>query len=171
MADEFFYGATLTGVKNTIVWNPQEKEDEEFADRGNKLIVKQILLGVEAKENEYNVVEVETTAKDEIIKIPIAVLKVGENRVSQSFLEFPDAPVTFRLIKGEGPVHIHGHHLLGEFDAADMEDLEEEGLGDEEDDSENEIRAGDSDEPKSKKMKVAGNNAKAVKNEKNNKKK
>lgn len=76
--------------------------------------------------------QVETTSKDEVIKIPIAVLKVGENRFTQSFLEFPDAPVTFRLIQGSGPVHIHGHHLLGEFDAADMDDLEEEGLGDEE---------------------------------------
>lgn len=98
-------------------------------------------------------------------------MKVGENRFSQSFLEFPDAPVTFKLIQGTGPVHIHGHHLLGEFDAADMEDLEEEGLGDEEDDSENEIRAEDSDEPKSKKQKVAANNTKAAKNDKNNKKK
>lgn len=58
-------------------------------------------------------------------------MKVGENRSAQSFLEFPDAPVTFRLIQGAGPVHIHGHHLLGEFDAADdMDDLEEE-MGDE----------------------------------------
>lgn len=29
-------------------------------------------------------------------------------------------------------MHINGHHLLGDFDSADMEDLEEEGLGDEE---------------------------------------
>lgn len=60
------------------------------------------------------------------------MLKVGENRVTQSFLEFPDAPVTFRLIQGAGPVHIHGHHLLGDYDTGDMDDLEEEGLGDEE---------------------------------------
>lgn len=71
----------------------------------------------------------ETKAKEETVKIPIAVLKVGENRFSQSFLEFPDAPVTFRLIQGSGPVHIHGHHLCGEFDG--MEDLEEEGIDEE----------------------------------------
>lgn len=77
--------------------------------------------------------QVETTTKDEkAIKIPIAVLRVGEIRVAQSFLEFPDAPVTFKLIQGSGPVHIHGHHLLGDYDAADMDDLEEEGLGEEE---------------------------------------
>jgi nucleophosmin 3 len=96
-------------------------------------------------------------------------LKVGENRFAQSFLEFPDAPVTFKLTQGSGPVHINGHHLLGDFDG--IEDMEEEGEGDEEDDSENEIRAGDDDEePKSKKQKVAANNVKS-KNEKNNKKK
>lgn len=68
-----------------------------------------------------------------------------------------------------------------------MEDLEEEGIDEEvrkrqflkektqltpllQDDSENEIRAGDdSDEPKSKKLKIAGNNAKAPKNDKKKK--
>lgn len=42
-----------------IVWNPSsEKEEEEYPERANKLIIKQILLGVEAKADEYNVVEV-----------------------------------------------------------------------------------------------------------------
>lgn len=52
-----FLGVTLKGENSSITWNPQEKEDEEFPDRANKLIVKQILLGVEAGE-EYNVIEV-----------------------------------------------------------------------------------------------------------------
>lgn len=41
-----------------ITWNPSEKEEEEYPERANKLIIKQILLGVEAKADEYNVVEV-----------------------------------------------------------------------------------------------------------------
>lgn len=72
----------------------------------------------------FPILQVETNAKDETIKIPIAVLKVGENRFSQSFLEFPDHPVTFKLIQGSGPVHINGHHLLGDIES--LEDLEEE---------------------------------------------
>lgn len=40
------------------VWNPQEKEEEEYPERANKLIVKQILLGVEASSDTYHVVEV-----------------------------------------------------------------------------------------------------------------
>lgn len=49
------------------------------------------------------------------IKIPIAVLKVGETRSVRTDLEFPEAPVTFKLIQGNGPVHIHGNcpvHIL-----------------------------------------------------------
>lgn len=36
------------------------------------------------------------------IKTPIAVLKIGEQRVVQSNLEFPEGPVTFKLIAGSG---------------------------------------------------------------------
>jgi nucleophosmin 3 len=108
---------------------------------------------------------VETKGEDSTIKIPIAVLKVGESRCSQSFLEFPDNPVKFRLTRGTGPVHIHGHHLVGELDGDDMEELEDE---EDFDDEEGE----DEDQPKVKKMKVAAsNNSKNAKNEKNNKKK
>lgn len=33
------------------------------------------------------------------VKIPVAVLKSGENRQVRLDLEFPDAPVTFTLIQ------------------------------------------------------------------------
>lgn len=42
------------------------------------------------------------------MKIPIAVLKIGEQRVVQSNLEFPEGPITFRLVSGSGPVIITG---------------------------------------------------------------
>lgn len=42
------------------------------------------------------------------IKIPIAVLKIGEQRVVQSNLEFPEGPITFKLVEGSGPVIITG---------------------------------------------------------------
>lgn len=57
------------------------------------------------------------------IKIPIAVLKVGETRSVRTDLEFPEAPVTFKLIQGNGPVHIHGQHLPG----AVVEEIEDYG--------------------------------------------
>ncbi|KAL7022486.1 hypothetical protein ACKWTF_012264 [Chironomus riparius] len=163
MADEFFYGVTLKGAKAHVLWNPESTSGAEEYPRANKLIVKQILLGVEAKSDEYNVVEVETKSEDSIVKIPIAVLKVGENRCSQSFLEFPDAPIKFTLIQGEGPVHIHGHHLIGDIDTDEIEEeIDEEEFDDGEEDQE---------EPKNKKAKVASQNSKGAKNDKNSKKK
>ena len=51
-------GVTLKGANSHVLWNPESTSAEEEYPRANKLIVKQILLGVEAKEGEYNVVEV-----------------------------------------------------------------------------------------------------------------
>lgn len=64
----------------------------------------------------------------------------------------------------KGPVHIHGHHLVGEIDTDDIE---------EELDDEEEFDDGDEDqeEPKSKKAKVVSQNLKGAKNDKNSKKK
>lgn len=50
-------GATLKGENAETVWDPDCNNEIEYP-RVNKLIVKQILLGVEAAENEYNVIEV-----------------------------------------------------------------------------------------------------------------
>lgn len=66
------------------------------------------------------------------IKIPIAVLKIGELRSIQTNLEFADV-VTFRLIEGNGPVYILGQHSPVTFEVEDVEELaEEETLSDEE---------------------------------------
>jgi nucleophosmin 3 len=112
--------------------------------------------------------QVETKTEKSTIKIPIAVLKVGESRCSQSFLEFPEYPVTFRLIQGSGPIHIHGHHLIGEVDA----ELGEEEMDDIEDEEEAEAEEiDDEDQPKAKKTKLNPQNKGAKNNEKNNKKK
>lgn len=53
----------------------------------------------------------ETPSINELVKIPIAVLKIGEQRVVQMNLEFPEGPVKFKLIEGSGPVYIHGQYL------------------------------------------------------------
>lgn len=74
------------------------------------------------------------TWKDSV-KIPVATLKAGgpNNQVLLD-LAFPDPPVTFTLVQGNGPVHIIGHHLIGgsieEID--EFEDMEEEMIEDEE---------------------------------------
>lgn len=83
-------------------------------------------------------------------------------RCSQSFLEFPDAPVKFRLIQGKGPVYIHGHHLVGIEEGEIEEEIEDEEIDDEE--------TVESEEPSKKKQKLAAN-SKGAKNDKNSKKK
>ncbi|XP_031629258.1 nucleoplasmin-like protein [Contarinia nasturtii] len=152
--EEYFYGATLDKNNATVTWDSKtEQEDQLNADR---LHLRQILLSHTAKEGEYNVVEVETLSANETVKIPIAVLKVGEQRVVQPELEFPYGPVTFTLIEGNGPVYIHGQQVpngyedqlqLGgeEFDS-DEETLEEEDYEEEAEDL-----------PPSKKPKLSSN--------------
>ncbi|CAG9834920.1 unnamed protein product [Diabrotica balteata] len=152
-----FAALTLKG-KNSEIWDPEAKGAEDYQG-GHKLIIKQALLGPEAQEGEVNVVQVEAMTWKDSVKIPIATLKAGgpNNQVLLD-LSFPDPPVTFSLIQGNGPVHIVGHHLIGspmeEFD--EMDELEEEMLDDEEGE-EGAEEDEDEDEPKAKKAKSATN--------------
>jgi len=156
MADEYFYGVTLTEANKTETWDPEIKTEEY--PRTNKLVIRQALLGQDAGA-EFNVVQVETMSMRDTVKIPVAVLKSGENRQVRLDLEFPDAPVTFTLIQGSGPVHLIGQHLLGalveEFE--DMDDMEEEMLDEEEGDEPHDEEDEDEDGPKNKKSKLSHN--------------
>lgn len=79
--------------------------------------------------------QVETPSVNGSIKIPIAVLKIGEQRVVQSNLEFPEGPVTFKLISGSGPIIISGLLAPPETNADEPYPVDaagEEELGDEE---------------------------------------
>uniref|UniRef100_A0A1A9WLX9 Nucleoplasmin core domain-containing protein n=1 Tax=Glossina brevipalpis TaxID=37001 RepID=A0A1A9WLX9_9MUSC len=121
MSEESFYGVTLTAANNAVSWDASDSNDEDYP-RGQKLIIRQILLGAEAKEDEFNVVEVHTV-KDKL-KIPIAVLKAGETRACNPDIEFYETAVTFKLIKGNGPVFIHGQNIKDEVEVVDMDDGE-----------------------------------------------
>jgi len=56
--------------------------------------------------------QAETNVNDEgvkkTVKIPIAVLKVGETRSLHPNVEFPNGSVTFKLVQGTGPVYVCG---------------------------------------------------------------
>jgi len=163
MADEYFFAVTLNSGKSQEVWDPESKGTEDFQG-GHKLIIKQALLGPDAKDGEMNVVQVEAMTWKESIKIPVACLKAGGPN-SQVILDlsFPDPPVTFSLIQGSGPVHIIGHHLIGsaveEFD--EMDEIEEEMLDDEEGEEGVEDDEEEDEGPKIKKAKTAASNANA----------
>lgn len=174
MADEYFYALTLQGAKATEVWDPEAKGADDYQG-GHKLIIKQALLGPDAKEGELNVIQVEAMTWKESIKVPVATLKAGgPNSQVLLDLSFPDPPVTFTLVQGSGPVHIIGHHLIGgpieEFD--EMDELEEDMLDEEEGEEGAEEDEEEDEQPKSKKAKTT-NNAKgkgaATKNNKGKK--
>lgn len=181
MAAEYFYGVSLSGAGAEVKWDPDESPEYQ---RTSKLVIKQFLLDAKAKADEYHVVQVSTTAQGAVdteegkpISMPVAILKVGESRALRTDLEFPDAPVTFKLVEGAGPVHIHGLYLCNT-QPYYMEEEEED--IDEEDEEEGTDEEGDKDDaPAKKKPKVAANNAAAAKAtakapaqaEKNNKKK
>lgn len=141
----FPVGITLEGENASFTWDVDALQagGDEADNNGysgeptHKLLIRQILLGAAAAEGEMNVIEVETITVKDKLKIPIAVLKVGETRHLKVELDFPDSPVTFRLTQGKGPVHLLGQHLeqLQE-EEMNMEEYEEEDDDDEVSDSE-----------------------------------
>lgn len=155
-------GFTLKGENAKHQWvGHKQADDVEHNEASSKLIVKRALLGPEAADGEMNVIEAETMSMQEMVKLPIAVLKVGEERqVNLGELEFFDPPVTFRLIQGKGPVHILGQHLQQDEEEhmVDMEEFADQ--EDEEEDSDNEIKADDNGENPKKKMKFYKNHKK-----------
>ncbi|EDW39295.1 GL13489 [Drosophila persimilis] len=139
MESESFYGVTLS-EKDPIAQFDVPDIPEEYVVHSHKLIIKQISLGSEAKTGEFNVVQAETNVNDDgekkTVKIPIAVLKVGETRSLRPNVEFPNGSVTFKLVQGTGPVYVCGKAEMnfGEFDDGQMyeeySDDEEDSDGD-----------------------------------------
>ncbi|KAF7270244.1 hypothetical protein GWI33_016792 [Rhynchophorus ferrugineus] len=135
MADEYFFALTLKGKNASEVWDPEAKgAGAEEYQGGHKLIIKHALLGPEVADGEVNVVQVEAMTWKDAVKIPIATLKAGgPNSQVLLDLSFPDPPVTFALLQGNGPVHIIGHHLIGgplsDYEE-NMEEMEEEMIED-----------------------------------------
>lgn len=101
---------------------PPKKDPEASYPDNHKIVIKNLLLGWEAKADEYNVVECTYQSKP---SFPIAVLKVGETRSEQPQLEFGGAPLSFKLVKGAGPVHIHCLYLIEPDEEDEMEMMNE----------------------------------------------
>ncbi|XP_017131587.1 nucleoplasmin-like protein [Drosophila elegans] len=137
MESESFYGVTLS-EKEPIAQFDVPDIPEEYIVHSHKLIIKQISLGPDAKTGEFNVVQAETNINEDgekkTVKIPIAVLKVGETRSLRPNVEFPNGSVTFKLVQGTGPVYVCGKAEMnfGEFDDGHIY----EDYSDEEEDSE-----------------------------------
>merc|ERR1712156_491103 len=105
--NEEFWGITLTGTNKTHTWNPVVDEEEIE----HKIQLTQACLGIKAKENERNVIEV-TTEDDDGKKISCAIvsLRVGFAECMHLELGFTN-PVKFMLKEGNGPISLCGVHL------------------------------------------------------------
>lgn len=66
------------------------------------------------------------TSQKDTVQIPIAVLKAGETRAVNPDVEFYETKVTFKLIKGSGPVYIHGLTIKDDVEVVDMEEEDDE---------------------------------------------
>ncbi|KAJ7385563.1 Nucleophosmin [Desmophyllum pertusum] len=114
MEKEFFWGCELSKDKKEYSW---DSEDEELskADIEQKLVVTQACLGIEAKANQKNVIQVTTTDSSD------NTCRLG--------LGFPSS-VVFKLIEGNGPVHLTGSvyqelYLLDDEEESDDDDDED----------------------------------------------
>ena len=155
MSEEYFWGLTLKGgdEKTSVSqWDPDGDVEEATKPgfRSNQsLIVKQAVLGAEAKEGEINVVQVEALGCRQSIKVPVCVLKAGSIQQVLLDLTFPDAPVTFSLVQGNGPVHLIGNHAIGgPVDEEIDDEMDEEELGEEEEGEDGETAV----EPRKRKL-------------------
>jgi len=126
---EYFLVAKLTKEKPVYLWDP-EKTEELFRHNGEKFLhprhalsLKRAILGSEAVEGELNLVEVKTKIfNGDDVETPLAYLKSGDQYQTQLNVVIPDSIVELKLVKGTGPVHILGHHVV----SAPNEDIDDD---------------------------------------------
>jgi len=134
-SEEFLWGCDLTAAKKEYSWAPQDpvKEGEDTDEEGkptHKLLIKSAILMPTAKKDEVNIVQIESEGYNkEKVKVPVLAMKGGNDLQTYVDILVPNnAKLT--LIKGEGPIHLIGSHVIEFFDnmagEADSEGEDEE---------------------------------------------
>ena len=132
---EFLWSCILSESNKEYVWDAYHgeqgkqdaKEDKEGEDQGrpeHKLLIKSAVI-TEGQKDEVTVVQVEAEGFNKMkIKIPIVVMKSGQDMRYLDVL----IPCTAKLslVQGKGPVHLLGSHCI--------ENLYDEAIEDEEND-------------------------------------
>jgi len=134
-SEEFLWSCDLTAAKKEYSWAPQDpvKEGEDTDEDGrpsHKLLIKSAILMPTAKKDEVNIVQIESEGYNkEKVKVPILAMKGGNDLQSYVDILVPNS-AKLTLIKGEGPIHLIGSHVIEFFDnmagEADSEDEEME---------------------------------------------
>jgi len=118
----FLWGCELKRSKDTFVAKyPGEGEaeypefHEDYPER-HHLVLKGATLGADAQEKDRNVVEVHfQTASGEEQRLTIASLTIGMTetcRLDLSMSWTKGRDITFKLVKGSGPVSLLGNHIV-----------------------------------------------------------
>jgi hypothetical protein len=76
----------------------------------------QVFLGEGTVKDEEQIVEVYACGRTGRTRMPISRLQGGLIENFPLKLKFSNSPITFKLIKGSGPVHLIGIHMFGKLD-------------------------------------------------------
>jgi len=136
---EYLWSTKLTKKSNKTQW---EGRDDGVLEQ---LVLKRACLGVGAKENERNIVQV-TSFNYQQKKIETCIcsltLPTKECDGLTDVTVFP--PAIFELVEGSGPIHLTGNHMMmDDGDESDDEDFDEEGM---EEDEEEEVSDSEAEE-------------------------
>ena len=113
--------------EHRVEWNAPNDDDYVHS-----LQVKLVTLAPSVESNEVHLVEVETTnIFDRKVKQPWIKLVGGVDNTVSVGVSF-NSKVTFRLLRGKGPVYLSGQHLaVALFDNGDGHEAEMSGLNEE----------------------------------------
>merc|ERR1712142_1437122 len=120
----FLWGTELSRSKDVFVLKLDEdiNEDEER----HLLLLKSFCLGINAIENERNVVEIHTTDfSDKEQRHPVASLTLGKKdfaNVDLCLSYSKTKEIKFKLVMGSGPVTISGNHYVEYLSMPEEED-------------------------------------------------
>ncbi|XP_069701293.1 nucleoplasmin-like protein isoform X2 [Periplaneta americana] len=171
MVEYLFWGATLTEKNHTATW--EVDLGGSVVNKLEYLVVKQVFLGENVKDNELQVVQVEVNVMKPTV-MPLALLEKGSVEQVNLDVKFTETPVQFKLLKGCGPVHLIGNHVFNfqkivrqktESDPEECEDEEEaveeevELKVDNEEEAEEESEEDESYEPEAESDEDEGNGA------------
>merc|ERR1712135_260661 len=110
----FVWGAELSRSKDVHVLKLDEDVNED--EERHLLLLKSFCLGINAVENERNVIEIHTTDfSDKEQRHPVASLTLGKKdfaNVDLCLSYSKTKEIKFKLVMGSGPVTISGNHYV-----------------------------------------------------------
>jgi len=128
--EELLWAATFTAANKELVWNPEESEkdgDTEEEDKddpsvkpGHRLLLKNAVLMPDAKKDDVCIIQVESEGYNMTKVItPIIAMKGGTDYQQYVDILVPNK-ATFKLIQGEGPIHLVGSHCVNFYGYRDV---------------------------------------------------